>query len=230
MACLVQTDMKRIIAFSSVSHMGFVLLGIGCLQSAGISGAIFQMISHGIISAALFFLVGAVYERTHARQLGEIGGGLAKQMPVLFYFWMFCALANLGLPGMSGFVAETAVFYGAYTSWVTQLGGAAATIKPWIWLACTGVILTAGYMLWLLKRLFYGPMLPKWAGHLTDARPLEQGLAYSMCAMILAMGVCPWILIRYYGTVADQTAAIINMRMPMAMPIGYVPRARDVVE
>lgn len=231
MACLVQTDMKRIIAFSSVSHMGFVLLGIGCLTSGGISGAIFQMISHGIISAALFFLVGAVYERTHTRQLGEIGGGLAKAMPVLFYFWMFCALANLGLPGLSGFVAETAVFYGAYTSsWVTQIAAAAAIVKPWIWFAATGVILTAGYMLWLLKRLFYGPMLPKWEGHLSDARPLETGLAYSMCGMILAMGICPSLLIRYYGPVADSAAYVMNMHLPTQMPIGYLPRARDIVE
>jgi len=232
MACLVQTDMKRIIAFSSVSHMGFVLLGIGCLTSAGISGAIFQMISHGIISAALFFLVGAVYERTHTRQLGEIGGGLAKAMPIFFYFWMFCALANLGLPGLSGFVAEVAVFYGSYTSWMAQASPLAGFVKPWIWLAATGVILTAGYMLWLLKRLFYGPMLAKWEGHLSDARPLEQWLAYSMCAMILALGICPWLLTRYYGVMADNTAAVLSSRIPtqMPMPIGYLPRARDVVE
>ncbi|HEY9714296.1 MAG TPA: NADH-quinone oxidoreductase subunit M, partial [Chroococcales cyanobacterium] len=94
MACLVQQDMKRIIAFSSVSHMGFVLMGLGCLSAAGVSGAIFQMISHGIISAALFFLVGTVYERCHTRQLPEIGGGLAKQMPKLSYLWMFASMAN----------------------------------------------------------------------------------------------------------------------------------------
>ncbi|CAN5470593.1 NADH-quinone oxidoreductase subunit M [soil metagenome] len=216
MACLVQQDMKRIIAFSSVSHMGFILLGIGCLASAGINGAIFQMLSHGIVSAALFFLVGTVYERTHTRLLPEIGGGLAKQMPKLFYFWMFCAMANLGLPGLSGFVGEVAVFYGSYTSWVAQASPDAETARLWIWIAASGVILTAGYMLWLLKRLFYGPEQPKWVGHLTDATKMEQALAWSMCAMILALGLCPNILIREYGQVSDRLAASIQQRISLS--------------
>lgn len=216
-ACLVQKDMKRIIAFSSVSHMGFVLLGLGCLSAAGVNGAIFQMISHGIISAALFFLVGVVYERCHTRQLPEIGGGLARQMPVAFHFWMFAALANLGLPALSGFVAETAVFYGSYTSWVSQAGPHAAFVRPWIWFAATGVILTAGYMLWLLKRLFYGPEQDKWKGHLTDARPLEQALAYAMCAMILAMGVAPSLLTDKYGPVAERFAQNVATRLNISM-------------
>ncbi len=217
MACLVQQDMKRIIAFSSVSHMGFILLGLGCLSAAGINGAIFQMLSHGIVSAALFFLVGTVYERTHTRQLPEIGGGLAKQMPKLFYFWMFCAMANLGLPGLSGFVGEVAVFYGSYTSWIAQVSPEAETVRIWIWIAATGVILTAGYMLWLLKRLFYGPEQQKWVGHLTDATRLEQVLAWSMCAMILVLGLCPNILIREYGSVADRLAGSINQRLSIGM-------------
>jgi NADH-quinone oxidoreductase subunit M len=217
MACLVQQDMKRIIAFSSVSHMGFILLGIGCLSAAGINGAIFQMLSHGIVSAALFFLVGTVYERTHTRLLPEIGGGLAKQMPKLFYFWMFCCMANLGLPGLSGFVGEVAVFYGSYTSWVAQVSPEAETVKIWIWIAASGVILTAAYMLWLLKRLFYGPEQPKWIGHLTDAKPLEQALAWTMCAMILALGLCPNILIREYGGVADRLANSISARLNIGM-------------
>lgn len=215
MACLVQQDMKRIIAFSSVSHMGFCLLGIGCMSAAGISGAIFQMLSHGIVSAALFFLVGTVYDRTHTRILGEIGGGLAKQMPKTFYFWMFAAMANLGLPGLSGFVGEAAVFYGSYTSWVAQLSPDAETVRLWIWLAASGVILTAGYMLWLLKRLFYGPEQEKWIGHLTDANPREQALAWSMCVMILALGICPSILTKEYGPVADRLAASINARLSL---------------
>lgn len=217
MACLVQQDMKRIIAFSSVSHMGFCLLGIGCLSAAGISGAIFQMLSHGIVSAALFFLVGVVYERTHTRLLPEIGGGLAKQMPMVFYFWMFCAMANLGLPGLSGFVGEVAVFYGSYTSWVAQASPDAEATRLWIWLAATGVILTAGYMLWLLKRLFYGPEQPKWAGHLTDATGMEQALSWAMCAMILALGICPNILVKEYGPVADRIAYSLQQRLNLGM-------------
>jgi NADH-quinone oxidoreductase subunit M len=203
-ACLVQQDMKRIIAFSSVSHMGFILVGMGALSAAAINGAIFQMVSHGFISAALFFLVGAVYERTHTRQLSEIGGGLARQMPTIFYFWMFASLANLGLPLLSGFVAETAVFYGAFTGFTATFGSHANFTKDWIYFACTGVVLTAGYMLWLLKRLFFGPEQPKWVGHLTDARASEKLLAYAMSAIILGLGLCPLLLTSQYQLVADR--------------------------
>lgn len=203
-ACLVQEDMKRIIAFSSVSHMGFVLLGIGSLSPSGVNGAIFQMISHGVISAALFFLVGTIYERCHTRLLPEIGGGLAKQMPMLFYFWMFCAMANLGLPGLSGFVAEAAVFWGSYTGWQAGEPLHAHVVRIVILLACFGVILTAGYMLWLLKRLFYGAEQPKWAGHLSDAKPWESALSYAMCFLILGMGLFPALLNDRYAPVANE--------------------------
>jgi len=212
-ACLCQEDMKRIIAYSSVSHMGFVLLGIGSCSAAGVNGAIFQMISHGIISAALFFLVGTIYERCHTRILPEIGGGLARQMPALFYFWMLAALANLGLPGLSGFVAETSVFYGSFTSWMAQMSGHAGAIQFWILFATTGVILTAGYMLWLLKRLFYGVEQPKWAGHLTDAFGWEKGLSYAMSFMILAMGLYPSLITNSYGSVVSHLVTNINTRL-----------------
>ena len=215
-ACLVQQDMKRIIAYSSVSHMGFVLLGIGSCSAAGLNGAIFQMISHGIISAALFFLVGTIYERCHTRLLPEIGGGLAKQMPILFYFWMFAALANLGLPGMSGFVAETSVFYGSFTSWMAQLSPNAVSIQIWILFACTGVVLTAGYMLWLLKRVFYGAEQPKWAGHLTDAVGWEKTLSYAMCFMILAMGMWPSLITNSYNNVVNRTINGITTRLTIS--------------
>ncbi len=216
-ACLVQKDMKRIIAYSSVSHMGFVLLGIGALSAAALNGAIFQMVSHGFISAFLFYLVGCVYERTHTRSLPEIGGGLAYGMPTLFYFWMFAALANLGLPALSGFVAEVTVFYGAFISWVATTGPHAAAAKIWIYLACTGVVLTAGYMLWLLKRLFYGPEPEKWRGHLTDARLSEKALSWAMCAFILLLGVYPYCLTKQYQMVADHLATSLMARTNISM-------------
>ncbi len=206
-ACLVQDDMKRIIAYSSVSHMGFVLMGIASLSAAALSGAIFQMVSHGIISALLFFLVGCVYERCHTRKLSEIGGGLAKQMPFLFYFWMLAALANLGLPALSGFVAEATVFYGSFTSPLATLSQHPDFVKGCLIFACTGVILTAGYMLWLLKRLFYGPEQPKWAGHLTDARPMEIFVASVLAIGTIWLGVYPMALTKNYAGIADKMAA-----------------------
>jgi NADH-quinone oxidoreductase subunit M len=207
-ACLVQKDMKRIIAFSSVSHMGFVLLGISCVSAMALQGAVFQMVSHGVISALLFFLVGTVYERCHTRNIDEIGGGLAKQMPVLFYFWMFACLANLGLPGLSGFVAETAIYYGSFTSVMVSTLVHGILGKPVIIFATFGVVLTAGYMLWLIKRIFFGPELSKWAGHLTDARPNEKIVAWSLAVVVLMLGVWPMMLAGQYN---PSTEALTNL-------------------
>lgn len=222
-ACLVQQDMKRIIAFSSVSHMGFILLGMGALSAAALNGAIFQMVSHGFISAALFFLVGCVYERTHTRLLPEIGGGLAKSMPHLFYFWMLVALANLGLPGLSGFVAEVAVFYGSITGWVATIGPHAEAVRWAIYIACSGALLTAGYMLWLLKRVFFGPLPNKWLGHISDATRLESSLAYAMCGFILVLGFCPLILTKQYQPIADRIGAILTSMTNIGMAPYSVP-------
>ncbi len=212
-ACLVQTDMKRIIAYSSVSHMGFVTLGIGALTTAALNGAIFQMISHGVISAALFFLVGTVYERCHTRQLGEIGGGLAKQMPYLFYFWMFATMANLGLPGLSGFVGEMTIYYGSYLSPLTTMPGPEGLAKASVIFATLGAVLTASYMLWLLRRLFYGEELPKWKGHLSDARPTEKIIAYALCVSIFVLGIFPMILVGQFDLMAKSMVNIIQTKL-----------------
>lgn len=213
-ACLMQTDMKRIIAYSSVSHMGFVLIGVGAISAAALNGAIFQMISHGVISAALFFLVGCVYERCHTRDLREIGGGLAKQMPWIFYFWMLAAMANLGLPGLAGFVAEAIVFYGAYTSpMATALSSDPTMVRFAMIFAALGVILSAGYMLWLLKRLFYGPEQQKWAGHLSDMNLTEKLVAVGLSVFIIGLGVYPMMITRAYTPFADATCKVLYENM-----------------
>lgn len=214
-ACLVQEDMKRIIAFSSVSHMGFVLIGLGCLSSAALNGAIFQMVSHGVISALLFFLVGTLYERCHTRNILEIGGGLARQTPYIFYFWMLAALANLGLPGLSGFVAEATVFYGSFTSPMATMDP--GFVKGCIIFASTGVILTAGYMLWLLKRLFYGPDNKKWQGHFGDATKGEILVASTLSFFVIALGIYPMLLTNEYTPVADAMAKSASARAEISM-------------
>jgi NADH-quinone oxidoreductase subunit M len=210
-ACLVQDDMKRVIALSSVSHMGFILLGIGSLTAAGLSGAIFQMISHGFISALLFFMVGTIYERCHTRSIPTIGGGLANETPRLFYFWMFAALANLGLPALSGFVGEATVIYGAIVS-PTVVSTHALIPRASIIIACTGVILTAGYMLWLLKRLFYGEPNPKWIGHFGDASPREIQIASMLAVFILALGVYPMMITNFWSNYTDHLALDLRAR------------------
>lgn len=212
-ACLVQTDMKRVIAFSSVSHMGFILMGLGSLSAAALSGAIFQMVSHGFISAALFFLVGVVYERCHTRSIPEIAGGLAKQMPTAFYFWLLAAMANLGLPALAGFVAEVTVFYGAYTAPVADVF---PWVRGWIIFAGLGVILSAGYMLWLVRRLFYGAENPRWMGHLTDMTGQERFIGAVLAVFIVLLGVIPMSLTRLYTDISDSMATQAASRLPVA--------------
>lgn len=185
--CLVQDDMKRVIAYSSISHMGFILLGLATLNSAGLNGAIFQMFSHGLISAGLFMIIGIIYERAHTRQIAAFGG-LANNMPVLFFLFLGLAMANLGLPALSGFVGESLVFYGAFTSFgplsAVQLSAALSTI---------GVIITAAYMLWLGKRIFFGNLPEKWAS-LKDVQFSEALVLSFLLFGSLVLGIYPRFL------------------------------------
>lgn len=174
-----QTDLKRLIAYSSVSHMGYVLLGIAALGQVGLAGATLQMFSHGIITGLLFVMVGLVYERTHTRDIGQLGG-LAHQLPIVATIFVIAGLASLGLPSMIGFVAELLVF----------LGSAGRFTAPAI-LAVVGILLTAGYILWMLQRVFFGPRNPRWEG-LPDATAWwEQIPMAAMVAVIIAVGIYP---------------------------------------
>lgn len=211
-ACLVQDDMKRIIAYSSVSHMGFVLLGLAALNAAGFSGGIFQMFSHGLISAALFMLVGTLYERTHTRLVSDYGG-MAKYMPKCFYIFILAAMANLALPALSGFVGESLVFYGAFSSqrfteFSTGLGFNFGQIC--VMFSSLGVILTAGYMLSLLKKVFMGPENTKWAS-LTDLRTSELIVLGTLLGLVILYGVYPIALSKLYEPSSTALVQYINM-------------------
>ncbi len=178
-----QTDLKRLIAYSSVSHMGFVLIGVGALGQLGLTGATVQMVTHGLVTGMLFVMVGLVYERTHTRQIPELGG-LARQMPWIAAAFVVAGVASLGLPMLAGFVGEVVVFLGAFSKY------AATTI-----VAVSGVVLAAGYILWMLQRVFFGPPKEQWA-HLGDARHWSEWLAMgAMTASIVAVGIYPqWII------------------------------------
>lgn len=149
LVCLVQKDLKRLIAYSSVSHMGFVTLGIFALNSQGVEGGILQMINHGIVTGALFLCVGVIYERTHSRQIAD-HGGVATPMPVYATFFMVFTLAAVGFPGTNGFIGEFLII----------LGGFAANKWAGV-LAATGVIIGAAYMLWLYQKVFFMKVNPK---------------------------------------------------------------------
>ncbi len=194
--CLVQTDMKKLIAYSSVSHMGIILLGVaaaatsidlthGTLNTFGmaaLTGATIQMFSHGIITGMLFFCVGVIYDHAHTREIA-VFGGVAKKMPMLATLFTFAGLASLGLPGLAGFVAEYIAFTGSFQSL-----SVITTISVFT------MILTAAYVLWMLKRVFYGPFNTRWSW-LPDATLRETIPLFALAAVIVFVGIYPGILV-----------------------------------
>jgi NADH-quinone oxidoreductase subunit M len=179
LVALVQSDMKKLIAYSSISHMGFVTLGIFIFNGEGMLGAILQMISHGFISAAMFLCVGVLYDRVHSREIADYGG-VANRMPVFAAFFVFFAMANSGLPGTSGFVGEFLVVLG--------------TLKVSFWyafLAATTLIFGAAYTLWMVKRVIYGEVANDHVAHLGDVGKREIVFLVLLAVAVLAMGLFP---------------------------------------
>jgi NADH-quinone oxidoreductase subunit M len=177
LVALAQEDMKKLIAYSSVAHMGFVTLGIFTFTQQGIDGAMFQMLSHGIVSAALFLCVGVVYDRMHTREIGRYGG-LVHNMPRYATVFMVFALASVGLPGTSGFIGEFLVLAGAYQVSTTATA-----------LAATGVVLGAAYMLYLYKRVVFGALEKPDVRAMKDLNMREIAIFAPMIAMVLWMGI-----------------------------------------
>ncbi|MCS6813757.1 MAG: photosynthetic/respiratory NAD(P)H-quinone oxidoreductase subunit D1 [Cyanobacteria bacterium] len=199
-----QRNLKRKIAYSSISHMGFVLIGIASFTNLGLSGAVLQMVSHGLIGASLFFLVGATYDRTHTLMLDEMGG-VGKKMPKIFSMFTACSLASLALPGMSGFVAELMVFVGFANS-----SAFSPTFKlVVIILAAVGVILTPIYLLSMLREIFYGPENKELVSHqnLVDAEPREVFIIACLLVPIIGIGFYPKLLTQLYDSKTNQVTA-----------------------
>ncbi|MES2892092.1 MAG: NADH-quinone oxidoreductase subunit M [Bacteroidota bacterium] len=185
-ATMMQKDLKYINAYSSVSHCGFVLLGIGMLTQTAVTGAVLQMVSHGVMTALFFAVIGMIYERTHTRQVNEMGG-LLKVMPFITTVLMIVGLCSLGLPGLSGFVAEMTVFVGAWQNPGTY--HRVATIA-----ACMSIVVTAVYILRAVGKTSMGP-LPAAFANLTDAKWNEKAAAIILLAGIFAVGLAPgWLV------------------------------------
>lgn len=191
---LAMNDLKKMIAYSSVSHMGFVLLGIASCNIAGINGAIFQMVSHGIISAALFLIVGVLYDRVHNRSIDHFRG-LAFKMPQFTTITSIAFFASLGLPGFSGFIGEILVLLGAFETATQTL----LFSKWWVIAACFGILLSAAYYLWTLQRMFFGKYWLKeglkWSQQLTDISGREKYYLYLLCLLMLLLGIMPNIIL-----------------------------------
>lgn len=190
---MAQNDLKRMIAYSSVSHMGFVMLGLASLTYEGVSGSLFQMISHGLISGALFLIVGVVYDRTHDRKIENLSG-LANKMPVYTFFTVVFFFASLGLPGFSGFVGELLTLIGGIGS--ESING---LIPSWLGiLAVSGIIISAAYYLWTLQRMFFGKYWtrnPSWDVKMTDLDGREWLMLLPLAILVLLFGVFPGVIL-----------------------------------
>jgi NADH-quinone oxidoreductase subunit M len=163
LACLAQRDLKRLIAFSSVGHMGFVMLGIATLTPIGINAAIFGMVAHGVITGMLFFCVGSLYDRYHTREIAEIGGGVLQKLPYLGGVFAFVAIASLGLPGLAGFWGEVMALLSAFNpSSILDQAGHTLLFRAFMVAGGIGTILTAGYFLWMLQRVNMGTLPDRW--------------------------------------------------------------------
>jgi len=212
---LVQPDLKKLVAYSSVSHMGFVTLGIFVFNQQGMQGAILQMVNHGLITGALFLLVGVIYERTHDRTIAKMGG-VAGVMPVYAATFGFFVFASAGLPGLSGFVGEFLALVGAF---LFNPGAAA--------IATFCMILAAGYLLWMYQRVAFGELSDFFRGlghHLTDMTPVEILTLAPLGALVVAFGVAPGLLLDLVqGSVANVLSDVAaGSAIPISREIGLL--------
>ena len=213
LVAMVQPDVKRLVAYSSVSHMGFVVLGLFSFTEMGMQGALYQMLNHGVSTGALFLFVGMIYDRRHTRMISDFGG-LANSMPWFSAFFVIASLSSIGLPLLNGFVGEFLILIGTWTS--------TAITWPWIatMLAGTGVIWAAVYMLWMLQRVVFGRVTNPENAKLKDMNSREVGLMIPLLILMLLMGVYPKPFL-------DRSrASVVEVRDRVRIP----PRGGTIVE
>jgi len=208
----VQSDVKKLVAYSSVSHMGFIVLGLFALNPQGVTGAVLQMVNHGVSTGALFILVGMLYERRHVRELDAFGG-LARVMPVFAAFFVIATMSSVGLPGLNGFVGEFLILLGAFAS----LGWAAV-------IAVSGVILSAVYMLWAVRRVFFGPLVNEANKVLLDLSPREKLVAVALVIPMIWIGVHPATFTNPMDRAVTELLETVNRRAP---DIAAKPEGRE---
>ncbi len=204
LACLAQTDMKRLIAFSSVGHMGFVMLGIASLTDIGINAAVIGMVAHGLITGLLFFLAGSISHRYHTREMARLGGNM-KLMPILGGILAFTAFASLGLPGLAGFWGEFMSLLGAYN----PASGLSLTVfRTAMVLGAIGTVLTAGYMLWMLQKVNLGEPNPEWNDHnFHDVDRFELAAWVPIIILIVVVGLYPRVI---FGASTDAVVQLVG--------------------
>src|SRR5205823_3561712 len=217
LGCLAQRDMKRLIAFSSVAHMGFVMLGIATLTTFGINAAIFGMVAHGLITGMLFFVAGSIGERYETREISRLGG-LLLQAPRLGWILGFCAMASLGLPGLAGFWGEFPAILSAYQP---AAGLSEPLFRVYMVVASVGTVLAAGYLLWMLQRVAFGIVKPEFErAHVHDVHVPEYLAWVPMLLLIVALGVYPHLLFRMTDDAVQRVTADVPAR-----PVGTITAA-----
>jgi NADH-quinone oxidoreductase subunit M len=209
LVALVQTDIKKLIAYSSVAHMGYVTMGIFAANAQGVQGALFQMLSHGIVSGALFLCVGVVYDRMHTREISAYGG-LVNNMPKYAVVFLILTMANVGLPGTSGFIGEFLTLFGVFqaNTWIAVI-------------ATTGVILSAAYALYLYRRVIFGALDKESLKALLDLSPREKAILYPLVILTIFFGVYPVPVFDATASAVDAlvtnyNAAVASVAMPVA--------------
>jgi NADH-quinone oxidoreductase subunit M len=214
LVALMQEDMKKLIAYSSVAHMGFVTMGIFTMTVQGVQGGLFQMLSHGIVSGALFLCVGVVYDRMHTREIAAYGG-LVNRMPVYAFAFMVFTLANVGLPGTSGFVGEFLALMGAFKA------------NTWVaFLATTGVILSAAYALWLYRKVIFGQLEKESLRAILDLSRREKAILLPLVAITIFFGVFPQPILHVTAASVDNLIASYQAALSGAgrlAELGVVP-------
>jgi NADH-quinone oxidoreductase subunit M len=213
LVAMVQPDMKKLVAYSSVSHLGFVVLGICAMDTQGVQGAVYQMLSHGVSTGGLFLVVGMLVDRRHTRLISEYGG-LKKVMPHLVAAFLILTLASIGLPGLSGFVGEFLILLGVFR-WSPPL----ATV------AATGVILSATYMLWMFQRVNYGPVTNEKNTGLRDLSPREWAILVPIIAVAVLMGVMPNLFLRPIEPSVNRMLNQIHAVAPVRVQVSHQPPA-----
>jgi len=207
LCCLAQRDIKRLIAFSSVGHMGFIMLGISTLTDTGINAAVFGMVAHGVITGMLFFLAGSLYERYHTRVIDDIGPGVLQRIPRMGGLFVFVAIASLGLPGLAGFWGEVLALLAAFNP---AEGLSQPLFRTYMVFGAIGTVLTAGYMLWLIQRINLGVVKEKWANDksIDDVRPMEWVAWVPLLISILVLGFYPKVILDVTNGAATALARL----------------------
>jgi len=197
LCAMAQSDMKKMVAYSSINHMGYCMLGIAAVSATGFNGAVMQMINHGIITGALFFLVGVLYDRAHTRDINAFGG-LGAKVPVYAGLMSLACFASLGLPGLAGFISEFLCFLGAFKAW-----------KLWTILSVSGILVTAAFFLRMLQKVFLGPFNEKWEG-LKDISPRELIAVAPLAVLMILLGLWPRLLLDIMNPTMTQLAEMFG--------------------